>query len=135
MRHRWIASVVALGVAANAALVGQQGQDAPRFRSGVSLVLVDVVVRDRSGAVVKGLTADDFELLEDGARQQIVTFAFEEITPNAAPVDAAATTTLPASPSPDPPTHPLTSSEVSGHRLLTLVFDTSSMQPEDVEKA
>ena len=45
------------------------------FRSGVNLVLVDVVVRDRNGAVVKGLTADDFELLEDGVRQQIVTFA------------------------------------------------------------
>ena len=33
-----------------------------------------------SGAVVRGLTADDFELLEDGVRQQILTFAFEEIT-------------------------------------------------------
>ena len=29
------------------------------FRSTVNLVLVDVVVRDRNGAVVKGLTADD----------------------------------------------------------------------------
>ena len=30
---------------------------------------------------------------------------------------------------------PLTSEDVAGHRLLTLVFDTSSMQPEDVQKA
>ena len=37
------------------------------------------------------LTADDFELLEDGVRQQIVTFAFEEITTNAAPVTSAST--------------------------------------------
>jgi VWFA-related protein len=33
------------------------------------------------------------------------------------------------------PSHPLTSDEVAGHRLLTLVFDTSSMQPDDVQKA
>ena len=30
---------------------------------------------------------------------------------------------------------PLTSEDVAGHRLLTLLFDTSSMQPEDVQKA
>jgi VWFA-related protein len=35
----------------------------------------------------------------------------------------------------DTPSHPLTSEEVAGHRLLTLVFDTSSMQPDDVQKA
>jgi len=29
----------------------------------------------------------------------------------------------------------LSSDEVAGHRLLTLLFDTSSMQPEDVQKA
>ena len=80
--------------------IGQQTPPAPAppappvFRSSVNLVLVDVVVRDRSGAVVKGLTADDFELLEDGVRQQILTFAFEEITTNAAPV--ATTSTLSA---------------------------------------
>ena len=33
-----------------------------------------------TGAIVKGLTADDFELFEDGQRQQILTFAFEEIS-------------------------------------------------------
>src|SRR5262249_40019191 len=31
--------------------------------------------------------------------------------------------------------HPLTSDEVAGHRLLTLVFDTSSMQPDEVQRA
>src|SRR5436190_6234294 len=35
---------------------------------------------------------------------------------------------------PAPPV-PLTSEDVAGHRLLTLLFDTSTMQPEDVQKA
>src|ERR1700682_3883266 len=82
------------GLVASAALVGQQSapsQDLPLFRTGVNLVLVDVVVRDRSGAVVKGLKADDFELLEDGVRQQVLTFAYEEVASNAAPIVNAST--------------------------------------------
>src|SRR5262245_63936390 len=51
----------------------------PTFRGAVNLVLVDVVVRDRRGAIVTNLTADDFELLEDGVRQQVQTFAYEEV--------------------------------------------------------
>src|SRR5262245_62491795 len=112
-------------------------QAPPTFKSSVNLVLVDVVVRDRSGAAVRDLTADDFELLEDGRRQQILTFAFEEISSDARPVENTSTLsnvtisgTAPA-PSPrsdDTPAAPLTSEDVSGHRLLTIVFDTSSMQ-------
>jgi len=125
-------------------------QAPPVFRSGVNLVLVDVVVRDRSGAMVRDLKADDFELLEDGARQQILTFAYEEITSSAAPVAGGdtlwAASVRPSAPLAAPgaaaslkadvmPSHPLTSDEVAGHRLLTLVFDTSSMDPDDVQKA
>ncbi len=133
-------------------LSGQQpaAQSPTVFRSSVNLVLVDVVVRDRAGAIVRGLKADDFELLEDGARQQIQTFAYEEIAPTAAPIAGGTTLTAavvrPATPLPAPPavtpssddtipSHPLTSEEVAGHRLLTLVFDTSSMEPDDVQKA
>jgi VWFA-related protein len=46
--------------------------------------------------------------------------------------------TAPASTPAAPPAAsnaPLTSEDVAGHRLLTLLFDTSSMQPEDVQKA
>jgi VWFA-related protein len=163
--RRLLALSVILAFGATPGLTGQQPPSPlPSFRAGVTLVLVDVVVRDKSGAVVKGLTADDFELLEDGARQQILTFAYEEIATTAAPVADTATLTAargraaaataapptaaaptPAAPPPaadasaavpiDLPSHPLTSDEVAGHRLLTLVFDTSSMQPEDVQKA
>ena len=122
----------------------------PVFRSGVNLVLVDVVVRDRLGAVVRDLKAGDFELLEDGARQQILTFAYEEIASSAAPVAGgntlSAASVRPSTPLSAPgaaaqpkadviPSHPLTSDEAAGHRLLTLVFDTSSMDPDDVQKA
>ena len=37
----------------------------PVFRSGTELVLVNVVVRDRSGGIVRGLRQEDFALSED----------------------------------------------------------------------
>ncbi len=48
------------------------------FRSGIDLVHVAVTVLDRRGAPIKGLTADDFEVYEDGVRQRIRYFATGE---------------------------------------------------------
>ena len=121
-------------------------QPAPAFQSGVNLVLVDVVVRDKAGAVVRGLRAEDFELLEDGKPQRIQSFAFEEVTGGTAPIlnagvlsaaARAATAAVVAAPPPatgGAPT-PMTAGEFAGHRLLVLLFDTSSMEPEDVQMA
>src|SRR5947208_8378423 len=115
-------------VSGGSLIVGQQTPPprTPGFRSGINLVLVDVVVRDRSGAIVRGLRAEDFELTEDGVRQQILTFAFEDIGKNATPVTNAstlapiATATAPTATNAAPsasetPSHPLTSDEVAGH--------------------
>jgi hypothetical protein len=89
---RWI-QVFAVGVllSTGISLDGQQATPtpAPAFRSTVNLILVDVVVRDRKGAVVTGLTSDDFQLLEDGKPQQILTFAFEQISGTARPIERA----------------------------------------------
>jgi VWFA-related protein len=41
----------------------------------VHVVNVDVVVTDRAGHPVSGLTKDDFEIFEDGARQTITNFS------------------------------------------------------------
>src|SRR5204863_6293897 len=49
------------------------------FRSGTELVLVNVVVRDKSGAVVRNLTRDDFTVSEDDKPQTITSFDFEEL--------------------------------------------------------
>lgn len=45
------------------------------FKTGVDLVNVGVTVADRQGKLVTGLTADDFEILEDGTRQAVRFFA------------------------------------------------------------
>ncbi len=52
----------------------QQPREAPRFRVGVDAVRIDAVVTDRDGRIVTDLTAEDFEVRQDGKRQT-VTFA------------------------------------------------------------
>jgi VWFA-related protein len=68
-----IGAVGCLAVAAaGAAGVVQQ----PRFKAGVTYVLVDVVVTDKNDRVVRDLTAADFEIREKGRLQRISDFEF-----------------------------------------------------------
>ncbi|HEX5070361.1 MAG TPA: VWA domain-containing protein, partial [Vicinamibacterales bacterium] len=49
-------------------------QQPPPFRATTDLVLMDVSVLDKNRKVVRGLTKDDFTILEDGVQQEIATF-------------------------------------------------------------
>jgi VWFA-related protein len=51
---------------------------APVFRTGVDLVNVGVTVTDKRGVLATDLTADDFEIYEDGRKQEIRYFAAGE---------------------------------------------------------
>jgi VWFA-related protein len=63
-------------------------QQPPTFRSGVDIVQLDVTVLDRNRKPVRGLTAADFALLEDGIPQRIVSVTPVDL-PEPAPVTAA----------------------------------------------
>ena len=158
MRRRpWTVMVLivalAVGTIRPSAQQQQQQQsppDTPRFESsaGVTIVSVDVVVRDAAGNVVRGLTAKDFVVSEDGKPQTISTFSFQEIS-EAAPAGApdiqlldgledkvraeAARAASVTSTAAAPPAADTTS--LNNRRMLTMVFDVSSMQPEDVQRA
>jgi Ca-activated chloride channel homolog len=67
---RGLAVVLMLGGVCAVAVAGQQ-----TFRAGVDLVHFSVVVTDRQGEPVKGLTADDFEIVEEGKPQTIKFFS------------------------------------------------------------
>jgi VWFA-related protein len=130
-----------IGVTPNAQTPSQ-----PRavFRSGTELVLVNVVIRDRSGAVVRGLTEADFSIAEDDKPQAITSFDFEELDRGGAapaaetdsgPVLPPKPSAMPrvAEPLPAVPTPPKV--DMHGRRLIVLFFDLSSMQPEELERA
>ena len=154
LRYATAAAIVAMVAAVSSGLPSAQ-QAPPRsvFRSHLNVVSVDVIVRDNSGAVVRGLTAADFEVREDGRPQQISSFSFEEISDKTVPAlqsadllagvearlsedtkRAATPLAAKAEPAETAPT-PMTSDMLAGRRLITLVFDVSSMQPEDVQRA
>jgi VWFA-related protein len=54
-------------------------QQQPTFKVSVNVVDVDVTVKDAQGNFVTGLSAQDFEVLEDGNPQKIQTFSYIEL--------------------------------------------------------
>ena len=117
----------------------------PQFRSGTELVLVNVVVRDKAGNVVGGLTADDFSITEDGRPQTITSFDFEDLGTKT--VESAESEDLRNSgfedlrkdTSSNPPILKSSAStgrpDLHGRRLIVVFFDLSSMQPEEIARA
>ena len=77
--------------AALAAVVPAAQTQTPRpvFRSNTQLVSVDIIVRDGSGGIVRGLKADDFEVTEDGKPMEIRSFSFEEIASKPQAIETA----------------------------------------------
>jgi len=82
-RRSWFACAWIVGLL-TALLQGQQqagDQDRqPTFRSGTNLVRVDVNVTDKDGRPVRNLTANDFELRENGEVQAISSFKLVDAT-------------------------------------------------------
>jgi VWFA-related protein len=54
-------------------------QTLPVFRSATAVVVVPVTVTDQSGRFVPGLTADQFELTDNGVRRPIAQFSAERV--------------------------------------------------------
>jgi VWFA-related protein len=147
-------AAVAVLLTASLAASQQPRAQTPVFRGGTELVLVNVVARDKSGALVRGLTKDDFLVLEDGKPQSIERAEFEQLdrspaeqseavpverseTPPAAQGAAAPGASEASASSAARSAAPQKASGVSFHdrRLVVLFFDLSSMQPEEVTRA
>lgn len=87
-----VAAFCCTAIAQNAST--QQKEQAPNgqvatFQSGVNLVLVPVIVRDKKGQPIGGLTKDDFQLFDKGKRQVIASFSIQSRSANASPSVAA----------------------------------------------
>jgi VWFA-related protein len=71
------------------AVLAQAAPQREPFRTGIELVTVDVIVTDRQGTPVRGLTRADFELREDGKPVVIDSFEAVEL-PEAEPAAPSA---------------------------------------------
>ena len=92
--------------------------DTPTFPTQLEQVIVDVVVTDKKGVPIKGLTAADMTVTEDGVKQDVVTFEAVE---------------LPEQPAAAAPPPPKVSSNVAPEeqrgRTFVVVFDDMHITP------
>ena len=78
--------VIGAGLALGSFALGRAQQGPPPiFRAGADVVQLDVSVLDRDHHPVRGLTASDFTVLEDGAPRDIVAFEPIELPRRPAP--------------------------------------------------
>src|SRR5437588_10498544 len=142
VRKNLAASVmVALLLPGAIPLTAQQSPPAPasqsRIRVITELVLVNVVARDKKGNLVRDLKKGDFTLLEDGKKQDISTFDFENVDEPATAGAAEATLSGAAGPGTllrsEKKAAP--SLDARDRRLILLFFDFSAMDPEQIERS
>ena len=100
-------------------------QQRPVFRAGAEYVRVDVVVTDSDDRPVRDLTIDDFEVVEDGRRQQIADFQFVDIAVAERVIDLEA----PMPPRPDVASNALPSPT---SRAFVLVVDDMHLLTHDI---
>jgi VWFA-related protein len=100
-----------------ALLVAQQPP--PTFRTGVEAVVLDVSVLDKDRRPVRGLTAADFTILEDGKPQDVRTFKAIDLE------DVVETLPAPWVREVAPDTR--RNDEFKGHRVVVIVLDDASM--------
>ncbi|HEX5081183.1 MAG TPA: VWA domain-containing protein, partial [Blastocatellia bacterium] len=94
-------------------------------------VLLDVVVKDKRGRAVTDLSAADFEIFEDGAKQPVESFRLitRNSTGESGRVDSAVpeTASAPANATPSSPAKPVPASNSDpGASVVAIVFDRLS---------
>lgn len=135
--------LVSCGLAAGQTADSPQDQNssAAAFTLKVNsdIVLTNVVVRDKkTGQVVTGLKPSDFTVLENGKPQRILTLDFENVdnlarqqeeTVSGQAGNSSKVTQLFAKAS------PIDEAALRNRRLIVMMFDLSSMQVEDLDRA
>lgn len=131
-------------LAGNAQQVGRNKEpgpkDTPTFQVSSQLVVETVVVRDKDGKFVEGLTAKDFTITEDGAPQEIRLFEFQKLDDlHTAPLDPIPASSRPAIleklPRSKITPEPQGSTRYRDRRLIALYFDMTAMQEPDQLRA
>lgn len=101
-------------------------QQPPTFRTGIDVVQLDVTVLDKDRSPVRGLTAEDFTILDKGRPQPIVAFL---------PVDVPAPRSDVAPWMRDAPLDVVTNAE--SRRLVAIVMDDAyaKLEPDVTKRA
>jgi len=121
---------------ADAGTAKKNAQGSFTLQVNANIVLTNVVVRDKkTGAVVKGLKASDFTIIEDKRQQTIASFDYQNVAEAA--VLAEKNTVAGKASIADLLEHNFAASPeaLRDHRLIVIFFDLSTMQDEDIDRA
>jgi hypothetical protein len=98
-----------------------------------------VIARDKTGSLVRDLTAEDFTVLEDGKAQKVSSFDIEntDAVPQIAtgPEQTTALSAIKQRPETKSAEAPAASPVLKDRRLLILFFDLSAMQPDEIDRS
>jgi len=133
-----IACLIALIAEFPVVSVAQQAptqQPVPAIRATTELVLVNVVARDKKGNLIRDLRQQDFTVLEDGQKQQISSFDFENIDELALAQQSMATANGTAGPAAAVVQPIQRAQDARDRRLMLMFFDFSAMDPEQIDRA
>ena len=122
--------------APDAGTAKKNAQGSFTLQVNANIVLTNVVVRDKkTGAVVKGLKASDFTIIEDKRQQTIASFDYQNV--DEAAVLAEKNTVAGKASIADLLEHNFAASPeaLRDHRLIVIFFDLSTMQDEDIDRA
>jgi len=116
---------------------GQAGAKESRIQVTSELVLVNVVAHDRKGNLVRDLKKGDFTVFEDGKKQEISTFDFENVDELVTAGAAEATVSGAAGPGTllRSAKKAAPSLDARDRRLILLFLDFSAMDPEQIERS
>ncbi|MGD0869201.1 MAG: VWA domain-containing protein [Bryobacteraceae bacterium] len=116
-----------------------------KFQASAQLVIETVMVKDKSGKIIEGLTAKDFVVTEDNLPQTISICDFEKLTDAPLP-PTSDTPTIPEAAEPEKPkVDPVVAAQIAPEapgdikyrdkRLLALYYDMSAMPEADQLRA
>lgn len=135
------AALLSLIVTAAAQQIGQNSTGGAagtaNFEASTQLVIETVNVKDKSGAPVEGLTANDFMVTEDGMPQSIKFFEYQKLPTDPAPAlpDINGVEPFAKLPKTQISTEKPGNIRYRDRRLLALYFDMSAMPPADQLRA
>jgi VWFA-related protein len=137
--RRAVVCGVLCGVAAAIRLVAQEKPPADKPTAGqvgglhfvdvseITVVNVDVAVADKNGPVL-GLTKDDFEVYQDGKRQDLTNFFVFSEEGGTTPLPTAAAVTAQPAPAPEPAAPPVVTPEREPI-FMALYIDNENVAP------
>ena len=130
-----LASLLATGVPAQQQ-PQKPGEPGFRMRITTEIVLVNVIARDKKGNLIRDLKQSDFTVYEDGQKQQISSFDFENVDELQTAGAAGETVTGAAGNRTGSLLKTTENSlEARDRRLMLLFFDFSAMEPEEIDRA